>query len=44
MQVNKPGDWDANPKTGDPGHKVTLGLQRGVPPGRELRQIANPHA
>jgi hypothetical protein len=36
MQVNKSGDWDADPKTGDPGHKVTLGLQHGVPPGPEL--------
>ena len=36
MQVNKPGDWDGNLKTGDPGHKVTLGLQKGGAPGPEL--------
>jgi len=36
MQVNKLKDWDADPRTGNPGHKVTLGLQKGAPPGPEL--------
>jgi len=36
LQVNNPGDWGADPKTGKPGYKATLGLKYGVPPGPEL--------
>lgn len=36
MQVNNYKDWDADPETGNPGHKVTLGLQHGVAPGPDL--------